>query len=82
MATYIYETIPRRKGEQPTAFEVSQSMLDAPLTHDPHTGRPVRRIISGGLGVITGKRGFTSPAIPTTGSSARYSSGCCGTCHS
>ena len=48
MATYVYETIPRRPNELPMRFEVTQSMKDAPLTRHPDTGEPVRRVISGG----------------------------------
>jgi predicted nucleic acid-binding Zn ribbon protein len=52
MATYIYETIPKKKGQKPRRFEVVQKMSDEPLTHDPKTGQPVRRIIVGGCGNI------------------------------
>jgi predicted nucleic acid-binding Zn ribbon protein len=53
MATYVYETVPQKPGAKPRRFEVQQSMNDQPLTKDPETGEPVRRIISGGAGVIT-----------------------------
>jgi predicted nucleic acid-binding Zn ribbon protein len=78
MATYIYETIPQRTGDTPRTFEIQQSMKDTPLTHDPHTGLRVRRVIAGGLGIITGKRGFTGSSkndAATPGNSS-----CCGTC--
>lgn len=52
MATYVYETIPQRAGEQPRRFEVMQSMKDAPFTRHPDTGEPVRRVISGGYGLM------------------------------
>ena len=52
MATYIYETVPKKKGEKPRRFEVVQKMSDDALTHDPKTGLPVRRIIVGGSGNI------------------------------
>ena len=52
MATYIYETVPEKEGEKPRRFEVQQGMMDDPLTHDPETGLPVKRIITGGSGVI------------------------------
>lgn len=52
MATYVYETIPRQPGEAPRRFEVVQSMKDAPLVRHPDTGEPVRRIISGGFGLM------------------------------
>ena len=37
MATYIYETIPDKKGQKPRRFEVEQKMTDPPLKHDPET---------------------------------------------
>jgi len=52
MATYEYETIPQKKGQKPRRFEVQQSMKDDPLTHDPETGEPCKRVISGGVGNI------------------------------
>lgn len=52
MATYIYETIPDKKGVKPRRFEVQQKMSDPPLTQDPETGLPVRRVITGGSGTV------------------------------
>ncbi len=52
MTTYVYETIPRQPGEAPVRFEVLQSMQDAALTRHPDTGQPVRRVISGGFGLM------------------------------
>ena len=60
MPTYVYETIPKKAGEKPRQFEVVQAMRDAPLTKDPATGRPVRRVISLGYSLIT-ERHPTSP---------------------
>ena len=54
MPTYVYETIPGDPDEKPRRFEVFQSMLDAPLTHDPESGAPVRKIITGGAGIKLG----------------------------
>jgi predicted nucleic acid-binding Zn ribbon protein len=48
MPTYVYETT----GAQKRRFEVRQSMKDAALTHDPETGEPVKRLISGGYGIM------------------------------
>jgi len=64
MATYIYETIPRQAGEAPRRFEVVQSMKDAPLRQHPDTGEPVRRVITGGFGLmgITEKNPIAAPA--------------------
>ncbi|MEI6560546.1 MAG: zinc ribbon domain-containing protein [Verrucomicrobiota bacterium] len=56
MPTYIYETI-----EEPNLqFEVKQSMHDTPLTHHPETGAPVRRVISGGYGLL--QKSVSKPA--------------------
>ena len=52
MTTYIYETVPDSPDFPIRRFEVKQSMNDAPLTLDPETGQRVRRVISGGMGVI------------------------------
>ena len=52
MPTYLYETIPAKKGEKPVQFELQQSMKDAPLREHPETGVPVRRLISGGFGYL------------------------------
>jgi predicted nucleic acid-binding Zn ribbon protein len=59
MATYLYETTDPRKPVR--RFELQQSMKDAPLTHHPETGEAVRRLITGGLGVMV--KG-TIPAPP------------------
>ena len=52
MATYVYETIPQKKGQKPRRFEIEQKMSDPALTEDPKTGEPVRRVIVGGSGNI------------------------------
>lgn len=76
MAIYIYETIPQKPGTEPRRFEVRQSMNDAPLTRDPKTGEPVRRVITGGYGFVA-QRASGSPA-PTV-SAGGCSPGCA--CH-
>lgn len=53
MPTYVYETIPTRKGEQPKQFELQQKMSDPALTQHPETGAPIRRVIVGGSGWVT-----------------------------
>ena len=49
MPTYTYQTPSGRR------FDLRQSMSDAPLTHDPETGEPVERVISGGSALLTSK---------------------------
>jgi predicted nucleic acid-binding Zn ribbon protein len=76
MPTYIYETIPEREEEVPRRFELKQSMNDAALTHEPGTGIPVRRVITGGLAPIRS----SSHALPTLSHTQGHSGGCCGSC--
>ena len=53
MATYIYETIPGKRSQKPRRFEVEQKMSEPALTKDPQTGQPVRRVITGGSGIVS-----------------------------
>jgi len=52
MTTYVYETIPQCSGEAPVRFEVRQGMKDPKLTEQPGTGKPVRRLVSGGFSLL------------------------------
>jgi predicted nucleic acid-binding Zn ribbon protein len=70
MAIYVYETIPAAEGLPVRTYEISQSMKDAALTKHPETGEPIRRVITGGLGIMTSSKGG-APA-------PRPSSHCCG----
>ncbi len=68
--TYIYGTTDANKPAQ--RFEFSQSMKDEPLRFHPESGEPIRRVITGGAGVL----------VP--GSSTGPSTGSCGShcgCH-
>ncbi len=58
MPTYVYETTSTEKPVQ--RFEITQSMKDEPLRIHPETGEPVRRVISGGMGVMV--PGASKPA--------------------
>jgi predicted nucleic acid-binding Zn ribbon protein len=82
MATYVYETIPQAPGEATTQFEIKQSMKDAPLTRHPETGAPVRRVITGGFGLIGANTGKSSegkkPKEPSHQPEHKHSGGCCG----
>lgn len=75
MATYVYETIPTQPGDAPRRFEVVQSMKEAPLRRHPDTGEPIRRIISGGYGLmgISEKNTPTAPATPCAAGCACHS---------
>jgi predicted nucleic acid-binding Zn ribbon protein len=50
MPTYVYETISDNPAKI-RRFEVQQRMSEAPLATDPESGLPVRRVISGGIGI-------------------------------
>lgn len=52
MPTYEY------KREDGTTFEITQKMSDDRLTTCPTTGQPVKRMISGGGGVVYKGTGF------------------------
>ena len=66
MTTYVYETIPADEASEPRVFEFQQRMTDKPLTQHPETGEPVRRIISGGLGIMQ-KGGSPAPSFCGSG---------------
>lgn len=72
---YLYETVPGTEGVDAKRFEIKQSIHDAPLTHHPETGQPIRRVIVGGIGYIGGKSTTTSSSSP------RASHGGCGCGH-
>jgi len=54
MPTYVYEIISPDPGVEKRRFEVFQKMDDVPLSADPITGEPVRRIVTGGAGIKRG----------------------------
>lgn len=64
MAIYVYETIPRNPKDKPRRFEVEQRMSDPPLKTDPKSGLPVRRIITGGSGLVTHGASILSMKVP------------------
>ncbi len=63
--TYIYETTDPKKPVR--RFEVTQSMKDEPLRTDPKTGEPVRRVITGGVGVLV-PGSSAGPSVGSVGS--------------
>lgn len=62
MPTYEYETIPRKAGQRPVRFELYQPITAQALQVHPETGEPVRRVVSGGLGIITESRQSAPPS--------------------
>lgn len=71
---YLYETIPNENGGEVRRFEIKQSIHDAALRQHPETGEAIRRVITGGFGLITGK-GESSPA-PSGGGCGCGHGGC------
>ena len=67
MATYVYETVPQKRGEKPREFELVQKMSEPALTKHPETGAPIRRIITGGSGNIMRGLGILSMNNPRKG---------------
>jgi predicted nucleic acid-binding Zn ribbon protein len=55
MPTYVYETIPQCAGEVPVRFEVRQGINDPKLTEQPGSGKPIRRLVSGGFTMLRGE---------------------------
>jgi predicted nucleic acid-binding Zn ribbon protein len=74
MAIYLYESIPQGSGEEPQYYELEQRMTDEPLTAQPETGVPLRRIFRGGFSVGAGRQ--TSGG--SGGGCCGPTSGCCG----
>jgi len=70
MTTYVYETIPDKKGAPVRRYEFKQSMKDAALSRHPETGEALRRVVSGGYGIL---KSGTPPAR-----SAPRGGHCCG----
>jgi predicted nucleic acid-binding Zn ribbon protein len=74
MPTYVYETIPEDPAVEPRRFEYFQGMNDAPLAADPETGEPVRRIITGGIGIKL--KGLKRSTVVNKKSPAATACGC------
>jgi len=53
MPTYTYETIPLAATDAVEQFELRQRFDEPALETHPVTGVPVRRVISGGFGLMT-----------------------------
>jgi len=77
MTTYIYETLPAKKGEKVRHYEIRQSMKEPALSVHPETGEAIRRVVVGGYGILKSAQPAPRAASPTGGHSC--GSGCC--CH-
>nr|VFJ96271.1 MAG: hypothetical protein BECKH772A_GA0070896_1010112 [Candidatus Kentron sp. H]VFJ97024.1 MAG: hypothetical protein BECKH772B_GA0070898_101032 [Candidatus Kentron sp. H]VFK02764.1 MAG: hypothetical protein BECKH772C_GA0070978_101022 [Candidatus Kentron sp. H] len=78
MPTYVYETIPENLSTEPRRFEVEQRMSDEPLQTDPDTGLPVRRVITGGIGLLSVGGAGSAPAYEPSMGGGACCSGMCG----
>ncbi len=78
MTTYVYETIPSKKGEKPRRYEIRQSMKDSALTKHPETGEAIRRVVTGGYGVL--KSGSAAPRVAAPSRGGHCCGAACG-CH-
>jgi predicted nucleic acid-binding Zn ribbon protein len=74
MPTYVYETIPTKKGARPKRYEIKQSIKDSAFTKHPETGEPIKRVVAGGIGVLTSYSG--APAHAHTPSCGCGAGGC------
>lgn len=72
MALYVYETVPASADQPVRTYEIRQSMKDAALTVHPETGEPIRRVITGGLGIMTSTKGGAPASRASAGAH------CCG----
>ena len=61
MAIYVYQTVPSIEGEPVRTYEIRQSMKDAALTEHPETKKAIRRVITGGFGIMTSSRSGSTP---------------------
>lgn len=59
---------------EPRRFEMVQRMTDAPLTRDPESGLPVKRIINGGMGLQF--KGLKRSTVVNKKSAAATACGC------
>ncbi len=75
MATYVYETIPSTPEEPVRTYEIRQSMKEDALATHPETGERIRRVITGGLGIMTSGKSGGTPA-PSGGHCCGSACGC------
>ncbi|WP_142525633.1 zinc ribbon domain-containing protein, partial [Methylacidimicrobium cyclopophantes] len=75
MITYLYETVPTREGEEPKIYEIRQPIGAPALTRHPESGEPLRRIIAGGAGIQTTRKG-ASAAPPSSCGCGHGGCGC------
>lgn len=74
MPTYVYEVVSPEPGAEPRQFEVFQRMSDEPLTVDPESGKPVRRIFTVAVGIRL--KGLKRSTVVNKKSAAATACGC------
>jgi len=74
MPTYVYETVAPDRDAESRQFEVFQRMNDAPLTVDPHSGKPVVRIVTAGIAIKL--KGLKRSTVVKKSSAAATACGC------
>jgi predicted nucleic acid-binding Zn ribbon protein len=67
MPVYVYETVPTSPTETVERFELRQTFGEPPLETHPATGRPVRRVISGGMGFVAAANATPAEPGPSCG---------------
>ena len=74
MPTYIYETVPAKKGARVKRYEIRQSIKDDALTQHPETREAIRRVLADSVSVIT-----SSSSSSSSGPAHRHTHSCgCG----
>jgi len=74
MPIYVYETVDAT--EPLRRFEIKQSMRDPALSVHPETGQPIKRVISGGYGLL--RKAGAQPAPSPGGGRHSCGMGGCG----
>ena len=78
MPTYVYESVPAKKGVRVRRYEIRQSIKDSPLTRHPETGEAIKRVITAGAGVLTSSPASSQPSRHTHTPSCGCGPGGCG----
>jgi len=78
MPTYIYETVPAKKGAPVKRYEIRQSIKDAALTQHPETKEAIHRVLADSVSVITSSGSSSAPSSHKHTHSCGCGAGGCG----
>lgn len=78
MPTYIYETVPAKKGGTVKRYEIRQSIKDAALQKHPETNEPIRRVLADTVNVLTSSPSSSGGRAPAHTHSCGCGAGGCG----